>query len=96
MHQQSPLSWPIEYYKLSLVKLLLANGADPDFSTTISGEALLNDAVRRWDLKLLKVLVSKFGYLLSTKALGLAITQRDSTFIDVFLSNHIKCDLRGL
>lgn len=90
-HRQIPLGRATKYENLSLVKLFLANGADPSLPTRRKGPILLQ-AVEKGNPDLIEAMVHKSDRVLSTKALGLAVNQQNSTIINVMLANGVRCD----
>ena len=90
-HRLCPLGWATQHENLSLVKLFLAKGVDLNIPTGQYGPPLLL-AVETGNLDLVEALVHKSDRVLSTKALGQAVSQQDSTIINFLLANGVRCD----
>jgi serum/glucocorticoid-regulated kinase 2 len=90
-HRLCPLGWATQHENLSLVKLFLAKGADLNIPTGQYGPPLLL-AVETGNLDLVEALVHKSDQVLSTKALGQAVSQQDSTIVNFLLANGVRCD----
>jgi len=86
---QTPLGWATEHENLDLVRLFLDKGANANFTVGISRPALLK-AVEKGDPGLVEVFVHKTDREPSTRALGLAVNQQDSTIVNILLVNGVK------
>ncbi|KAI1077739.1 protein kinase [Whalleya microplaca] len=95
----SPLEWAVEHGNAGLVKLFLGKGADANFADFATrgihrgGPALIK-AVERGNQELSEVLVRKTDRVASTRALGLAIDQRDIDMVRLLLANGVPCYFR--
>ncbi|KAH6997390.1 hypothetical protein EDB80DRAFT_883535 [Ilyonectria destructans] len=86
------LDWAVEHSKADLVNLFLDMGADPNSTAhAIQGPALVN-AVRRRNLQFVDILVRRTNRVSSTRSLGLAVDQADTTIVDTLLANGVPCD----
>ncbi|KAL7924303.1 protein kinase [Trichoderma austrokoningii] len=90
----SPLGWAVDHGKLHLVRLMLDNGADLSFpDSELQGGPVLARAVAAKDRKLIEFFLQRSpGRVDLTRALGLAIDQRDRALAQLLLANGARSD----
>ncbi|KAL7904228.1 kinase-like protein [Trichoderma velutinum] len=91
--RESPLLWATQHENLSLVRLLLENGADANYGTyDLEDKWALIAAVRTGNQNIAEVLLGKSKRVISTIALSLAIDQNDGPMAKLLLENGVKCE----
>ncbi|ETS06288.1 kinase-like protein [Trichoderma reesei RUT C-30] len=100
----SPLEWAVDHENLRLVRLLINNGADVDFpgyEARVWGQGgpLMVRAVATKNRKLVELLLTLSKTMNKTpdrvdltRALGLAVDQRDAAMARILLANGARCD----
>lgn len=94
----SPLEWLVDRENLPLVRLLLDHGADVNLPGDENrengfGGPVIVRAVTTGNRKLVELLVSKKPDRVAlTRAVGVAVDQRDSAMARLLLANGARCD----
>ncbi|KFZ11363.1 hypothetical protein V502_07584 [Pseudogymnoascus sp. VKM F-4520 (FW-2644)] len=88
----TPLEWAVEHDNLGLVNLFLEIGANANFTTYETQGPALIKAVRRRNQKLVEILSQKTSRVSMTRALCLAVDQRDTAIVNILLMNGVRCD----
>ncbi|CEJ86661.1 hypothetical protein VHEMI04168 [[Torrubiella] hemipterigena] len=89
IQENTPLEYAAELENVSLVQLLLDNGA----AATVAQGKPLEIATRNRNLQLVKMFIHKTtDRVVRTKALGTAVSQRDTAIVAVLLAHGVRCD----
>lgn len=89
IQEKTPLEYAAELENVDLVQLLLDNGA----TATVAEGKLLEIATRKGNLQLVNMFVHKTtDRVACTKALGTAVSQRNTAIVAVLLAHGVRCD----